>query len=55
MDIRGVKLTSGSGILLQNADKGGELALMWSDADRSYVVTGLMTETQAIALANSVK
>jgi hypothetical protein len=55
MDIREVKLTGGSGMLLQNADKGGELALLWSDSDRSYVLTGLMTETQAIAVANSVK
>ena len=55
MDIREVKLTAGVGMLLQNADKGGELAFLWSDADRSYVLTGLMTETQAIALANSVK
>jgi hypothetical protein len=55
MDIREIKLTAGTGLLLQNADKGGELAFMWSDADRSYVLTGLMTETQAIALANSVK
>jgi hypothetical protein len=55
MDIREVKLTAGSGLLLQNADKGGELALMWSDADRSYFLTGLLTETQAIAVANSVK
>jgi hypothetical protein len=55
MDIREVKLTPGTGLLLQNAEKGGELALMWSDADHSYVLTGLMTETQAIAIADSVK
>jgi hypothetical protein len=55
MDIREVKLAAGFGMLLQNADKGGELAFLWSDADRSYVLTGLMTEAQAIAIANSVK
>lgn len=55
MDIREVRLTSGSGLLLQNADKVGELALMWSDADRSYFLTGLLTEAQAIVVANSIK
>jgi hypothetical protein len=55
MDIREVQLGAGPGMLLQNAEKGGELALMWSDADRSYFLTGLVTENQAIAIANSVK
>src|SRR5262245_46699226 len=36
MDIRQVPLPGGPGLLLQNADKGGELAFMWSSADRSY-------------------
>ena len=55
MDIREVRLNAGNGLLLQSADKGGELALMWSDADRSYFVTGLMTEAQVIAMANSLQ
>jgi hypothetical protein len=55
MDIREVRLNGGTGLLLQNADKGGELALMWSDADRSYFLTGQMTEAQAIAMANSLQ
>lgn len=55
MDIREVQLASGSGLLLQNADKGGELAFMWSTTDRSYFLSGLMTEDEAIALANSLK
>ena len=55
MDIREVPIGSIKGLLLQNADKGGELALMWSDADRSYFVTGLMTEAQVIAMANSLQ
>ena len=55
MDIHEVQLTTGKGLLLQNADKGGELALMWSSPDRSYFISGLMTETEVIALANSVR
>jgi len=55
MDIREVQLPSGSGLLLQNADKGGELVFMWSTTDRSYFLSGLMTEDEAIALANSLK
>jgi hypothetical protein len=55
MDIRQVQLNAGPGMLLQNAEKGGELALMWSDTDRSYFLTGLVTEEQAIAIANSIK
>ena len=55
MDIRQVPLASGTGLLLQNADKGGELAFMWSAADRSYFLTGLLTEAQAIATANSLQ
>jgi hypothetical protein len=53
MDIRQVPMPSGPGLLLQNADKGGELAFMWSIGDRSYFLTGLLTEEQAIAAANS--
>ena len=55
MDIRQVPLASGTGLLLQNGDKGGELALMWSTADRSYFLSGLLTEAQAIATANSLQ
>ena len=53
MDIQQVPLTSGPGLLLQNADKGGELIFMWSIGDRSYFLTGLITEDQAIAVAKS--
>jgi hypothetical protein len=55
MDVHEVQLNAGPGMLLQNAEKSGELALMWSDADRSYFLTGLVTENQAIAIANSVR
>jgi hypothetical protein len=55
MDIREVKLNSGSGLLIQNAEKGGELAFMWSTEDRSYFLSGLMKEQEAIALANSLR
>jgi hypothetical protein len=55
MDIRQVSMTSGPGLLLQNADKGGELAFMWSTEDRSYFLTGLITEDRVIAVANSLR
>ena len=55
MDIRQVPMLSGSGLLLQNADKGGELAFMWSTGDRSYFLTGLLPEEQTIATANSLQ
>jgi hypothetical protein len=55
MDIHEVRLTSGSGVLLQNGDKVGELALAWSNADRSYFITGQLTEAQAIEIANSLQ
>jgi hypothetical protein len=55
MDIREVQLTTGSGLLLQNADKGGELVLMWSTVDRSYFLSGLMAEDEAIDMANSLR
>jgi len=55
MDIREAQLRSGSGLLVQNADKGGELALMSSTGDRSYFLSGLMTEDEAIAMANSLR
>jgi hypothetical protein len=55
MDIHEVRLNSGSGLLLQNAGKVGELALAWATADRTYFVTGLLTEAQAIEVANSIQ
>lgn len=55
LDVHEVKVRSGSGLLFQNAEKVGELALAWSDADRSYFLSGLMTESQAVALADSIE
>ena len=55
MDIHDVRLNSGSGVLLQNGDKVGELALAWSTADRSYFITGQLTEAQAVEIANSLQ
>ena len=55
MDIHEVRLNSGSGMLLQNGDKIGELALAWSTADRTYFITGQLTEQQAIEVANSIQ
>jgi hypothetical protein len=55
MDIRQVALPSGSGLLLQNADKGGELAFMWSTRDRSYFLTGLVSEDEVIAIAKTLQ
>jgi hypothetical protein len=55
MDIRQVALPSGSGLLLQNADKGGELAFMWSTGDRSYFLTGLVAEDEVIAIAKTLQ
>jgi hypothetical protein len=49
-----VRLNSGSALLLQNAEKGGEIALMWSSGDRSYFLSGLLTEAQAIDAANAL-
>jgi len=54
MDNRHITLAAGSGLLLQNAEKGGEIALMWSDGDRSYFLSGLLSEAQAIAAANEL-
>ena len=55
MDIRQVPMTSGPGLLLQNADKGGELAFMWSSGDWSYFLMGLITEDRAIAVGKSLQ
>lgn len=54
MDIHEVRLNSGPGLLLQNGDKVGQLALAWSSADRSYFLTGFLTEAQVIEIANSI-
>jgi hypothetical protein len=55
MNIRQVPLPSGSGLLLQKADKGGELAFMWSTGDRSYFLTGLVAEDEVIAIAKTLQ
>jgi hypothetical protein len=55
MDIHEVRLNSGSGMLLQNADKVGEMAFAWSSADRSYFITGQLTELQVVEIANSIQ
>jgi len=55
MDIHEVRLNSGSGLLLQNGSKIGDLALVWSTADHIYFLTGGLTETQVIELANSIQ
>jgi hypothetical protein len=55
MDIRQIPLPGGPGLLLQNADKGGELAFMWSGADRSYFLTGLLKEDDAVAVARALQ
>jgi hypothetical protein len=55
MDAHQVKLQAGSGTLFQNGSKQGDLALAWSDADRSYFLSGQLTEAEAIAAADSVQ
>ena len=55
MDIHEVRLNSGSGLLMQNASKVGDLALVWSTADHIYFLTGGLTEAQVIELANSIQ
>jgi hypothetical protein len=55
MDVHQVKLRTGSGTLFQNGSKQGELALAWSDADRTYFLSGQLTEAEAIATADSVQ
>ena len=55
MDIHDVRLNSSIGVLLQNGDKVGELALAWNGADRSYFITGQLTEAQVIEMANSLR
>jgi hypothetical protein len=55
MDVHQVKLKAGSGTLFQNGSKQGELALAWSDADRTYFLSGQLTEAEAIATADSIQ
>jgi hypothetical protein len=55
MDVHQVKLRTGSGTLLQNSSKQGEIALAWSDDDRTYFLSGQLTEAQAIATADSIQ
>ena len=40
MDIHTVELRTGSGLLLQNASRQGEIALAWSDSERTYFFPG---------------
>jgi hypothetical protein len=55
MDIHPVKLRSGTGLFLQNASKQGEVAMAWSDADRTYFLSGFVTEPQATGLADALQ
>ena len=55
MDIHEVRLNSGSGLLMQNASKIGDLALVWSTTDHIYFLSGGLTETRIIELANSIQ
>ena len=55
MDIHEVRLNSGSGLLLQNGSKIGDLALVWSTADYIYFLTGGLTETRLMELADSIQ
>jgi hypothetical protein len=55
MDIHDVKLKSGTGMLFQNASKQGELAFTWSGADHTYFLSGLIKESDAAALADSLQ
>jgi hypothetical protein len=55
MDIHAVKLRTGSGLFLQNGSKQGEVALAWNDADRTYFLSGFVTESQATAMADALQ
>ena len=55
MDIHEVRLNSGSGLLMQNASKIGDLALVWSTTDHIYFLSGGLTETRIMELANSIQ
>jgi hypothetical protein len=55
MDVHDVKLRAGAGTLLQNASKQGALALVWSDDDRTYFLSGQLTEAEALSTADSIQ
>jgi hypothetical protein len=55
MDIHDVKLRTGTGTFMQNGSKQGEVALAWSDEDRTYFLSGQLTEAEAIATADSIR
>jgi hypothetical protein len=55
MDVHDVKLRAGTGTLLQNGSKQGELALAWSDDDRTYFLSGQLTEAEAVSTADSIQ
>jgi hypothetical protein len=55
MDIHPVKLRTGSGLFLQNASKQGEVAMAWSDSERTYFLSGFVTESQAVSMADSLQ
>jgi hypothetical protein len=55
-DTRQLQLALGPAGFLQNNGKahGAGVMLIWSTADRSYFLSGPLTESQAIAIANSI-
>jgi hypothetical protein len=55
MDVHDAKLRAGTGTLLQNGSKQGELALAWSDNDRTYFLSGQLTEAEAVSTADSIQ
>jgi len=55
MDVHDVKLKTGSGTFMQNGSKLGEVALAWSDADRTYFLSGDLSEAKAIEIADSIQ
>ena len=55
MDVHDVKLHAGTGTLLQNGSKQGELALAWSDDERTYFLSGQLTEAEAVSTADSIQ
>jgi len=55
MDVHDVKLRTGTGTLLQNGSKQGEMALAWSDNDLTYFLSGQLTEAEAVSTADSIQ
>jgi hypothetical protein len=55
MDVHDAKLRAGTATLLQNGSKQGELALAWSDNDRTYFLSGQLTEAEAVSTADSIQ